>query len=126
MSQAGTAGHPGPSTTDGPHSSDAAIEVSTRAAAEALRQGVASLYAGCSLKSDAGEGGLTDQQAAQVRGWKRGLISAGVRHLAELARVCHGAPAAAPRAAFPLRPCSAELLAELSDVDGAEGASGDP
>src|SRR5207248_9775973 len=65
------------------------------AAALAVHRACACLYAGASLKNDASEGGLTEAQATQVRAWKARLTSAGIRHLAGLARLC-AAPGADP------------------------------
>src|SRR2546421_3320496 len=89
----------------------------------ALQGACACLYAGCSLKNDASEGGLTERQAALVRGWKARLISAALRQLADLARVSGalaalGAHPSPPRAAPPLRPYSQALIEELSGHDG--------
>jgi CDGSH-type Zn-finger protein/truncated hemoglobin YjbI len=78
----------------------------------ALRDAAACLYAGCSLKSDASEGGLTEPQAAVVRGWKARLTAAAVAHLADLSRIhavlaTQGADPPAP-GPLPLRPYSEE------------------
>lgn len=66
------------------------------------------LFAAHSLKSDASEGGMTEAQAAMVRGWKRRLVAVGVEemlHLAQLTNVMTaigGAPHF-QRPNFPLR-----------------------
>src|SRR2546429_4048493 len=52
-----------------------------------LEHACACLYASASLKNDAREGGLTEEQAQRVRGWKRQLSAAGVRHPANFARL---------------------------------------
>ncbi|MCC6948583.1 MAG: CDGSH iron-sulfur domain-containing protein [Bradyrhizobiaceae bacterium] len=57
-----------------------------------LEHGVACIYlfASYSLKSDAGEGGMTPAQAEMVRRWKRRLVAVGVEemlHLAQLTNV---------------------------------------
>jgi len=94
------------------------IESLGGAADAALRGAVACLYAGCSLKSDASEGGLTEPQAALVRGWKARLTTAAVRHLADLSRV-HAALAALgadppTSGPLPVRPYSQALIEELA------------
>src|SRR5438270_9157398 len=94
------------------------VETLGGAADRALRGAAAWLYAGCSLKSDASEGGLTEPQAALVRGWKARLTAAAVRHLADLSRI-HAALAAvggdAPTPGpLPLRPYSQALIEELA------------
>jgi CDGSH-type Zn-finger protein/truncated hemoglobin YjbI len=57
--------------------------------ASELEHGIACAcwFAACSLKIDASEGGLTDEQADVVRGWKRSLLSAAETRMANLGRV---------------------------------------
>jgi CDGSH-type Zn-finger protein/truncated hemoglobin YjbI len=43
------------------------------------------LFAAASLKADVDEGGLTEEQAALVRGWKRDLLACGDRHFGRVA-----------------------------------------
>ncbi len=66
------------------------------------------LFAAYSLKSDAGEGGLTPEQAEMVRGWKRGLVKVSVEEMLHLSQMINiltaigGAPHLR-RPSFPLR-----------------------
>src|SRR2546429_9118627 len=77
-----------------------------------LEHACACLYASASLKNDAREGGLTEEQAQRVRGWKRQLSAAGVRHpanfspLSQRLRALGGNGAASPPAppAYPPSP----------------------
>lgn len=54
-----------------------------------LEHGLACIYlfAAYSLKSDVGEGGMTDEQAEIVRGWRRHLCSVAVEEMGHLAQV---------------------------------------
>jgi CDGSH-type Zn-finger protein/truncated hemoglobin YjbI len=57
--------------------------------ASELEHGVACAcwFAACSLKIDASEGGLTDEQADVARGWKRSLLTAAETRMANLGQV---------------------------------------
>ncbi|HEV3154546.1 MAG TPA: ferritin-like domain-containing protein [Candidatus Baltobacteraceae bacterium] len=65
------------------------------------------LYAGYSLKNDLREGGVTEDELAAVRQWKRGLAGVAVEEMLHLGQVCNiltavgGAPHFA-RANFPM------------------------
>jgi len=65
------------------------------------------LYAGYSLKTESAEGGMTDDELAAVRGWKRKLAHVAVEEMLHLGQVCNlttavgGAPHFA-RANFPI------------------------
>jgi len=64
------------------------------------------LFAAASLKNDASEGGLTDAQADDVRGWKRSLLLSArdrLRRVAQLANLT-AALGEAPRLARPVFP----------------------
>jgi CDGSH-type Zn-finger protein len=54
-----------------------------------LEHGLACIYlfAAYSLKSDVSEGGMTDEQAEMVRGWRRHLTSTAVEEMGHLAQV---------------------------------------
>jgi hypothetical protein len=54
-----------------------------------LEHGLACIYlfAAYSLKSDVSEGGMTDEQATMVRGWRRFLSSVAVEEMGHLAQV---------------------------------------
>jgi CDGSH-type Zn-finger protein len=102
-----------------------------------LEHGVACIYlfAAYSLKSDASEGGLSADQAAMVRGWKRRLVAVGVEemlHLAQLTNVLTaigGAPHfrrtnfPVPRSALPindhmtLEPFSIETIERFMAIE---------
>ncbi len=89
------------------------------------------LYAGYSLKSELDEGGMTEDELASVRTWKRKLAHVAVEEMLHLGQVCNimtavgGAPHFArenfpiPATAFPfgiamsLEPLSQELLDRL-------------
>jgi CDGSH-type Zn-finger protein len=76
-----------------------------------LEHGLACIYlfAAYSLKSDVSEGGMTDEQATMVRGWRRFLSSVAVEEMGHLAQVSNlltaigGAPHF-KRTNFPLPP----------------------
>jgi CDGSH-type Zn-finger protein len=81
--------------------------------ASELEHGLACIYlfAAYSLKSDVSEGGLTEEQARMVRGWKRSLAQVAVEEMLHLAQVANmltaiGASARFERANFPM-PASA-------------------
>jgi CDGSH-type Zn-finger protein len=77
------------------------------------------LFAAYSLKSDATEGGLREEDAAAVRSWKRKLAAVAVEEMLHLAQVSNlltaigGAPHFR-RANFPLRPNAFSFGIELS------------
>ena len=54
-----------------------------------LEHGLACIYlfAAYSLKNDVSEGGMTDEQATMVRGWRRFLSSVAVEEMGHLAQV---------------------------------------
>ncbi|HTV53699.1 MAG TPA: ferritin-like domain-containing protein [Terriglobia bacterium] len=65
------------------------------------------LYAAYSLKNDASEGGLSEDQAKMVRGWKRRLAQVAVEEMLHLAQVSNmltaiGASARFERSNFPM------------------------
>jgi len=98
-----------------------------------LEHGVACIYlfAACSLKSEASEGGMTEEQAEMVRSWKRRLAHVAVEEMLHLAQVTNlltaigGAPHfkrsnfPQPPAAFPfgiklsLEPFSRETIERM-------------
>lgn len=59
--------------------------------ASELEHGLACVYlfAACSLKNDASEGGLTEEQAQMVRAWKRRLAAVAVEEMLHLAQVAN-------------------------------------
>lgn len=63
--------------------------ISLLARATELEHGMACacLFAACTLKNDAGEGGLSDAQADVVRGWKRRLLSVSEERMVHLAQL---------------------------------------
>ena len=106
-----------------------------------LEHACACLYASASLKNDAREGGLTEEQAQRVRGWKRQLSAAGVRHLANFARLSErlralGGNGTASRPALTVYRLSPQVLAKLAGTEprggpkppysAIEAALGDP
>lgn len=86
-----------------------------------LEHGLACIYlfAAYSLKSDVSEGGLTDEQAEMVRGWRRHLCSVAVEEMLHLAQVSNlltaigGAPHFR-RTNFPLPPSAYPFGIRLS------------
>ena len=86
-----------------------------------LEHGLACIYlfAAYSLKSDVNEGGMTDEQAAMVRGWRRFLSSVAVEEMGHLAQVSNlltaigGAPHF-KRTNFPLPPSAYPFGIRLS------------
>ncbi len=77
------------------------------------------LYAAYSLKNDVSEGGMTEEQAAMVRGWRRFLSSVAVEEMGHLAQVSNlltaigGAPHF-KRTNFPLPPSAYPFGIRLS------------
>src|SRR5947199_5535059 len=59
--------------------------------ASELEHGLACIYlfAAYSLKNDVSEGGMTDDQAAQVRGWRRHLAAVAIEEMFQLAKVAN-------------------------------------
>ena len=86
-----------------------------------LEHGLACIYlfAAYSLKNDVSEGGMTDEQAAMVRGWRRFLSSVAVEEMGHLAQVSNlltaigGAPHF-KRTNFPLPPSAYPFGIRLS------------
>src|SRR5579864_3635155 len=86
-----------------------------------LEHGLACIYlfAAYSLKNDVSEGGMTDEQAAMVRGWRRHLNSTAVEEMGHLAQVSNlltaigGAPHF-KRTNFPLPPSAYPFGIRLS------------
>src|SRR5215467_8244546 len=86
-----------------------------------LEHGLACIYlfAAYSLKSDVSEGGMTGEQAAMVRGWRRFLSSVAVEEMGHLAQVSNlltaigGAPHF-KRTNFPLPPSAYPFGIRLS------------
>jgi CDGSH-type Zn-finger protein len=86
-----------------------------------LEHGLACIYlfAAYSLKSDVSEGGMTDEQAVMVRGWRRFLSSVAVEEMGHLAQVSNlltaigGAPHF-KRTNFPLPPSAYPFGIRLS------------
>jgi hypothetical protein len=95
------------------------IYLLTRAAE--LEHGLACIYlfAAYSLKNDVSEGGMTDEQAEMVRGWRRHLCSTAVEEMGHLAQVSNlltaigGAPHFR-RTNFPLPPSAYPFGIRLS------------
>src|SRR5215831_2357190 len=86
-----------------------------------LEHGLACIYlfAAYSLKNDVSEGGMTDEQATMVRGWRRFLNSVAVEEMGHLAQVSNlltaigGAPHF-KRTNFPLPPSAYPFGIRLS------------
>ncbi len=86
-----------------------------------LEHGLACIYlfAAYSLKNDVSEGGMTGEQAAMVRGWRRFLSSVAVEEMGHLAQVSNlltaigGAPHF-KRTNFPLPPSAYPFGIRLS------------
>src|SRR5258708_22138192 len=86
-----------------------------------LEHGLACIYlfAAYSLKNDVSEGGMTGEQAAMVRGWRRFLSSVAVEEMGHLAQVSNlltaigGAPHFKPTN-FPLPPSAYPFAIRLT------------